>query len=167
MTEVAENLTNGQGSSERTPATNSIDWEKIAQSHTPFQQYASRRSVVYGTKGGSGSSPGMTHSYLWLTGMVACSQPLAAEAGLEILRKGGNAGKYHPSSLTRYKRRDSPWLCLKSRCRCCGLCRVERDRTQFLRAWRVCIITPHKAMQSYPSPLETGSACSMTREKKQ
>ena len=98
MTEVAENLTNGQGSSERTPATNSIDWEKIAQSHTPFQQYASRRSVVYGTKGGSGSSPGMTHSYLWLTGMVACSQPLAAEAGLEILRKGGNAGKYHPSS---------------------------------------------------------------------
>ena len=26
-------------------------------------------------------------------GMVACSQPLAAEAGLEILRKGGNAGK--------------------------------------------------------------------------
>jgi len=30
-----------------------IDWEKIAQPHTPFQQYASRRSVVYGTKGGS------------------------------------------------------------------------------------------------------------------
>lgn len=27
--------------------------------------------------------------------MVACSQPLAAEAGLEILRKGGNAGE-HP-----------------------------------------------------------------------
>ncbi|KAG8935860.1 hypothetical protein FRC02_005859 [Tulasnella sp. 418] len=39
-----------------------------------FQQYPSRRSVVYGTKG-----------------VVACSQPLAAEAGLEILRKGGNA----------------------------------------------------------------------------
>ncbi|GAA5910423.1 hypothetical protein JCM8208_004473 [Rhodotorula glutinis] len=40
----------------------------------PYQPFASRRSVVYGTKG-----------------MVACSQPLAAEAGLEILRQGGNA----------------------------------------------------------------------------
>ncbi|KAG8947659.1 hypothetical protein FRC04_010593 [Tulasnella sp. 424] len=39
-----------------------------------FQVFPSRRSVVYGTKG-----------------VVACSQPLAAEAGLEILRKGGNA----------------------------------------------------------------------------
>ncbi|KAG9018661.1 hypothetical protein FRB90_010861 [Tulasnella sp. 427] len=39
-----------------------------------FQAFPSRRSVVYGTKG-----------------VVACSQPLAAEAGLEILRKGGNA----------------------------------------------------------------------------
>ena len=28
--------------------------------------------------------------------MVACSQPLAAGIGLEILRKGGNAGKYFP-----------------------------------------------------------------------
>ncbi len=33
--------------------------------------------MVYGTKG-----------------IVSCSQPLAAEAGLEILRKGGNAGAY-------------------------------------------------------------------------
>lgn len=40
----------------------------------PFAPFASRRSVVYGTKG-----------------MICCSQPLAAEAGLEILRKGGNA----------------------------------------------------------------------------
>ncbi|GAA5909709.1 hypothetical protein JCM6882_008470 [Rhodosporidiobolus microsporus] len=39
----------------------------------PYAPFTSRRSVVYGTKG-----------------MVACSQPLAAEAGLEILRKGGN-----------------------------------------------------------------------------
>ncbi|GAA5856850.1 hypothetical protein JCM8547_008872 [Rhodosporidiobolus lusitaniae] len=39
----------------------------------PYQPFHSRRSVVYGTRG-----------------MVACSQPLAAEAGLEILRKGGN-----------------------------------------------------------------------------
>ncbi|KAF9783460.1 gamma-glutamyltranspeptidase [Thelephora terrestris] len=51
-----------------------IDWKRITQPSTPFQQYASRRSVVYGTKG-----------------MVACSQPLAAQAGLEILRQGGNA----------------------------------------------------------------------------
>lgn len=36
--------------------------------------YASKRKVVYGRKG-----------------MVATSQPLAAEAGLEILKKGGNA----------------------------------------------------------------------------
>lgn len=28
--------------------------------------------------------------------MVACSQPLAAGVGLEILRKGGNAGKHSP-----------------------------------------------------------------------
>ena len=28
--------------------------------------------------------------------MVACSQPLAAQVGLEILRKGGNAGKHSP-----------------------------------------------------------------------
>ncbi|GAA5985126.1 hypothetical protein JCM11641_006365 [Rhodosporidiobolus odoratus] len=38
-----------------------------------FAPFASRRSVVYGKKG-----------------MVAASQPLAVEAGLEILRKGGN-----------------------------------------------------------------------------
>ncbi|BGP16256.1 hypothetical protein JCM10213_007699 [Rhodosporidiobolus nylandii] len=45
----------------------------FADAAPPFAPFASRRSVVYGTKG-----------------MVACSQPLAAEAGLEILRKGGN-----------------------------------------------------------------------------
>jgi len=39
------------------------------------------------------------HPYIWHVGMVACSQPLAAEVGLEILRKGGNAGK--PVSLVR------------------------------------------------------------------
>ena len=37
-------------------------------------QYPSRRNVVYGSKG-----------------MVATSHPLAAQAGLEILKKGGNA----------------------------------------------------------------------------
>ncbi len=38
------------------------------------QKYPSRRSLVYGHKG-----------------MVATSQPLAAQAGLDILKKGGNA----------------------------------------------------------------------------
>lgn len=52
-----------------------IDWNKVNQPELIFQRFASRRSQVYGTKG-----------------VVACSQPLAAEAGLEILRKGGNAG---------------------------------------------------------------------------
>ena len=40
----------------------------------PFVQSASRRSVVHSTGG-----------------MVACSQPLAAEAGQRILKIGGNA----------------------------------------------------------------------------
>ncbi|KAH9847414.1 gamma-glutamyltranspeptidase [Lenzites betulinus] len=51
-----------------------IDWAKVDQpDFVPFR-FASRRSVVYGSKG-----------------VVAASQPLAVEAGLEILRKGGNA----------------------------------------------------------------------------
>ncbi|KAH9937173.1 gamma-glutamyltranspeptidase [Fomitopsis serialis] len=51
-----------------------VDWTKVNQPDIVFQRFASRRSQVYGTKG-----------------MVAASQPLAVEAGLEILRKGGNA----------------------------------------------------------------------------
>ena len=43
--------------------------------------FPSRRSVVYSTKG-----------------MVACSQPLAVQAGLQILREGGNAAVGHNSS---------------------------------------------------------------------
>lgn len=51
-----------------------IDWDKINHPKLTFQRFPSRRSVVYGTKG-----------------VVSSSQPLATEAGLEILRKGGNA----------------------------------------------------------------------------
>jgi len=39
-----------------------------------FIKHPSRRSVVHGTKG-----------------IVACSQPLAAKCGIEVLEKGGNA----------------------------------------------------------------------------
>ncbi|KAF9455036.1 gamma-glutamyltranspeptidase [Macrolepiota fuliginosa MF-IS2] len=51
-----------------------INWEKVNHPDLAFQRFASRRSVVYGTKG-----------------IVSSSQPLATAAGLEILRKGGNA----------------------------------------------------------------------------
>ncbi|CAE6443700.1 unnamed protein product [Rhizoctonia solani] len=51
-----------------------IDWSKVEHPTFAFQQFSSRRSVVYGKKG-----------------VVSCTQPLAVEAGLEILRKGGNA----------------------------------------------------------------------------
>lgn len=53
-----------------------IDWDKVDYPEPTLQRFASRRSVVFGTKG-----------------VVAASQPLAVEAGLEILRKGGNAGE--------------------------------------------------------------------------
>ncbi|KAI0067789.1 gamma-glutamyltranspeptidase [Artomyces pyxidatus] len=56
------------------PAPVTIDWSKIDQPELVLQRFPSRRSVVYGTKG-----------------VVSSSQPLATEAGLEILRKGGNA----------------------------------------------------------------------------
>ena len=59
-----------------------IDWSKVDHPEPVFQRFASRRSVVYGTKG-----------------IVASSQPLATEAGLEVLRKGGNAGTTDDSRL--------------------------------------------------------------------
>ena len=44
-----------------------------------FARFPSRRSVVHSTKG-----------------IVACSQPLAAEAGQRILKQGGNAAVRPP-----------------------------------------------------------------------
>ncbi len=52
-----------------------IDWTKIHPSNNPqFSHFASRRSTVFSTKGA-----------------VAASQTLAAQCGLAILDKGGNA----------------------------------------------------------------------------
>ncbi|KAJ3750548.1 gamma-glutamyltranspeptidase [Lentinula detonsa] len=56
------------------PSPVTIDWSKVNSPELVLQRFPSRRSVVYGTKG-----------------IVSSSQPLASEAGLEILRKGGNA----------------------------------------------------------------------------
>jgi gamma-glutamyltranspeptidase/glutathione hydrolase len=51
-----------------------IDWDIVENPEYAIERFPSRRSVVYGTKG-----------------VIACSQPLAAQAGLEILNQGGNA----------------------------------------------------------------------------
>lgn len=53
-----------------------IDWSKLHPADVPheFQHFASRRSQVMSTKG-----------------VVACAQPLACSAGIEVLNKGGNA----------------------------------------------------------------------------
>lgn len=54
-----------------------IHWSNVDNPELVFQPFPSRRSVVYGTKG-----------------VVSSPQPLATEAGLEILRQGGNAGMH-------------------------------------------------------------------------
>lgn len=46
-----------------------------------FARFQSRRSAVHSTNG-----------------IVACSQPLAAQAGLRVLRDGGNAAVSSPHS---------------------------------------------------------------------
>ncbi|KAL0565403.1 hypothetical protein V5O48_016618 [Marasmius crinis-equi] len=56
------------------PSAVKIDWSKVDNPQLVLSRFPSRRSVVYGTKG-----------------VVSSSQPLATEAGLEILKKGGNA----------------------------------------------------------------------------
>lgn len=55
-----------------------IDWNVVHPSNNPqFSHFPSRRSTVFSTKG-----------------LVASSQALASQAGLEILNKGGNAGEW-------------------------------------------------------------------------
>ncbi len=49
-----------------------------------FQKWPSRRSVVHSTKG-----------------IVACTQPLAAKCGIDILNAGGNAAVRKPPTLLR------------------------------------------------------------------
>jgi hypothetical protein len=89
------------------PYPSPIDWDKVNQPGVVYQQFASRRSVVYGTKG-----------------MVASSQPLASEAGLEILRKGGNAGAYYPRAACGSV---PDAICMRSGRGCRRVCRTERD----------------------------------------
>ena len=62
--------------------------------------------------------------------MVAASQPLATEAGLEILRKGGNAGKY----LFLYFMALIIWNSGRG---CCYICCSKRNRAKLLRHRRV------------------------------
>jgi gamma-glutamyltranspeptidase/glutathione hydrolase len=47
-----------------------------------YMKWPSRRSVVHSTKG-----------------IVACTQPLAAKCGIDILNKGGNAAVCFPLKL--------------------------------------------------------------------
>lgn len=62
-----------------------IGWSKVDNPDLIFQRFPSRRSVVYGTKG-----------------VVSSSNPLATEAGLEILRQGGNAGTGKTPMLVQF-----------------------------------------------------------------
>lgn len=85
-----------------------IDWEKVHHPDLVFQRFPSRRSVVYGTKG-----------------IVSSSQPLATQAGLEILRRGGNAGLHSLQASFRVHLTVVAVMC--SRRRGCNLGSAERD----------------------------------------
>ena len=63
-----------------------FDWSKVDKPDLVFQRFPSRRSVVYGTKG-----------------VVSSSNPLATEAGLEILRQGGNAGTEKTPTIVLFR----------------------------------------------------------------
>ena len=70
-----------------------------------FAKFASRRSVVHSTEG-----------------IVACTQPLAAKCGLEVLRAGGNAAVRSCSSLTwppKHAEYDYRLTSSTGCCRCC------------------------------------------------
>ncbi|RXK40572.1 gamma-glutamyltransferase [Tremella mesenterica] len=55
--------------------SSSLEWERLHPGHEPhFTRFPSRRSTVFSAKGA-----------------VATSQPLACQAGIEVLNKGGNA----------------------------------------------------------------------------
>jgi hypothetical protein len=77
-----------------TMAPVTIDWAKIDNPHYVFERSPSRRSVVYGTKGVVACSQVRTPASL----KMSCEtydtlKPLACQAGLEILNRGGNASK--------------------------------------------------------------------------
>jgi hypothetical protein len=92
-----------------------IDWSKVDSPEPVLQRFPSRRSVVYGTKG-----------------VVSSSQPLATEAGLEILRLGGNAGTSVPFVKSPCNNR-----ALGSGRSCRHLRGAERDGAGFVRDWWV------------------------------
>jgi gamma-glutamyltranspeptidase/glutathione hydrolase len=68
-------------------STVKINWNVIDNPQISLERFPSRRSVVYGRKG-----------------VVACSQPLACQAGLEILNKGGNASVYNTHNSLQMSR---------------------------------------------------------------
>jgi hypothetical protein len=73
---------------------------------------------------------------------VASSQPLATEAGLEILRKGGNAGTTIPFLLFMIL------IILNSGRSCCYICCSKRNRAKLLRYRRVSqLIIVHGAVE--------------------
>jgi len=101
-----------------------LTWTKMDQPQFLFQQFASRRSVVYGTKG-----------------IVSSSQPLATQVGLGILDKGGNAGKWSTSwccAIWCNAHFSTSWCCSS------GICGSKCNRTLLLWDRRVRILWSRK-----------------------